>query len=105
MKNRDLTRRSFVKQSLALAAPTVLAANALPLAAAEFESGAARKLKVVCVGGHSDEPESGCAGTLVRYGRLGHSLTVNFLTRREPGIRRQSPGVNPQDWSVPMRSV
>src|SRR6266704_4357690 len=90
MKNRDLTRRSFVKQSLALAAPTVLAANALPLAAAESESGAARKLKVVCVGGHPDDPESGCAGTLVRYAELGHSVTVIYLTRGERGIRDKS---------------
>jgi len=59
MKNRDLTRRGFVKQSLALATPAVLAANALPLTAAESESGASRKLKVVCVGGHPDDPESG----------------------------------------------
>ncbi len=90
MKNRDLTRRSFVKQSLALAAPTVLAANALPLAAAESESGAARKLKVVCVGGHPDDPESGCAGTLVRYAELGHSVTIIYLTRGERGIRDKS---------------
>src|SRR2546428_8249567 len=90
MDDHDLTRRSFVKQSLALAAPTVLAANALPLAAAEFESGAARKLKVVCVGGHPDDPESGCAGTLVRYAELGHSVTIIYLTRGERGIRDKS---------------
>src|SRR2546428_7148195 len=90
MDDHDLTRRSFVKQSLALAAPTVLAANALPLAAAEFESGAARKLKVVCVGGHPDDPESGCARTLVRYAELGHSLTINYLPRGERGICAKS---------------
>src|SRR2546422_9264404 len=90
MKNRDLTRRSFVKQSLALAAPTVLAANALPLAAAEPDSGAARKLKVVCVGGHPDDPESGCAGTLTRYSELGHSVTIIYLTRGERGINGKS---------------
>src|SRR5205807_7227184 len=90
MKNRDLTRRSFVKQSFALAAPAVLAANALPLSAAESESGAARKLKVVCVGGHPDDPESGCAGTLTRYAELGHALTVIYLTRGERGISGKS---------------
>src|SRR5437870_8974076 len=90
MKNRDLTRRSFVKQSFALAAPSVLAANALPLAAAESESGAPRKLKVVCVGGHPDDPESGCAGTLTRYSELGHAVTIIYLTRGERGIRDKS---------------
>jgi LmbE family N-acetylglucosaminyl deacetylase len=91
MKKSNLTRRGFVKQSFALAAPAVLAANALPLTAAESESGASRKLKVVCVGGHPDDPESGCAGTLTRYSELGHTVTIIYLTRGERGIRDKSP--------------
>src|ERR1041385_1862417 len=87
MKNRDVTRRRFVKQSLALAAPSVLAANALPLIAAEPASGSSRKLKIVCVGGHPDDPESGCAGTLTRYSESGHAVTIIYLTRGERGIR------------------
>src|SRR5438128_7772354 len=90
MKKRDLTRRSFVKQTLALAAPAVLAAAALPLAAADSESATARKLKVVCVGGHPDDPESGGAGTLARYTAAGHSVTILYLTRGERGIRDKS---------------
>ena len=68
----------------------MLAANALPLAAAEGEPGVARKLKVVCVGGHPDDPESGCAGTLTRYAQLGHSVTIIYLTRGERGISGKS---------------
>jgi len=79
-----------MKQSAAIAAPAMLAASALPLAAAEPESGAARKLKVVCVGGHPDDPESGCAGTLTRYSELGHSVTIIYLTRGERGINGKS---------------
>src|ERR1041385_8798483 len=90
MKNRDVTRRRFVKQSLALAAPSVLAANALPLIAAEPASGSSRKLKIVCVGGHPDDPESGCGGTLARYAALGHLVTIVYLTRGERGIRDKS---------------
>src|SRR2546425_2543635 len=90
MKNSILTRRDFVKQSLAVASPAMLAATTLPLAAAESESGAARKLKVVCVGGHPDDPESGCAGTLARYSELGHAVTVIYLTRGERGIQGKS---------------
>ena len=90
MKNKDLTRRGFVKQSLALATPTVLAATALPLVAAEPDSASARKFKVVCVGGHPDDPESGCAGTLTRYSELGHLVTIVYLTRGERGIRDKS---------------
>jgi LmbE family N-acetylglucosaminyl deacetylase len=90
MQDPDITRRDFVKQSAALAAPVILAVNALPLAAAESESGAARKFKVVCVGGHPDDPESGCAGTLTRYSELGHLVTIVYLTRGERGIRGKS---------------
>src|SRR6266404_2566054 len=87
MQPNNISRRDFVSKSLAVASPAMLAANALPLVAAESEPGAARKLKVVCVGGHPDDPESGCAGTLTRYAQLGHSVTVIYLTRGERGIR------------------
>lgn len=43
-------------------------------------------LKVVCTGGHPDDPESGCGGTLVRYATAGHKVTIIYLTRGERGI-------------------
>jgi LmbE family N-acetylglucosaminyl deacetylase len=43
----------------------------LALAAASTLPAQRRKLNVVCVGGHPDDPESGAAGTLARYGRAG----------------------------------
>src|SRR5436190_19707920 len=81
MTDDELTRRSFVTQS-ALAA------------AAAFPLGSPRpprpphpaSLKVVCVGAHPDDPESGCGGTLARYAALGHRGTIAYLTRRERGI-------------------
>jgi LmbE family N-acetylglucosaminyl deacetylase len=56
--------------------------------AAEAEDLAAgnRLLKVVCVGAHPDDPESGCGGTLARYAAGGHAVTVIYLTRGEAGI-------------------
>jgi LmbE family N-acetylglucosaminyl deacetylase len=50
----------------------------------------AASLKIVCVGGHPDDPESGAFGTLARYAELGHSVTVIYLTRGERGIRDKS---------------
>lgn len=47
-------------------------------------------MKVVCVGGHPDDPESGCGGTLVRYVAAGHAATVIHLTRGERGIEGAS---------------
>ncbi len=80
MNERDLTRRSFVG---------LVGATALPLVSAHGETDAAR-LTVACVGGHPDDPESGCGGTLARYAALGHAVTVVYLTRGERGIAGKS---------------
>jgi len=89
MRERDLTRRRFVQQSLAAVGPAMMAANTLPLVPAQAEADAAR-LTVVCVGAHPDDPESGCGGALARYAALGHAVTVVYLTRGERGISGKS---------------
>ncbi|PYO88701.1 MAG: PIG-L family deacetylase [Gemmatimonadetes bacterium] len=83
MEDRGVTRRSFVQQS-ALAAVTTL-----PLATTPADSASAN-LKIVCVGAHPDDPESGCGGTLARYAALGHVVTIVYLTRGERGIDGKS---------------
>ena len=80
-----VTRRGFVQGAGALAVPILAAVYSPPLAAGAAE--VAGKLKVICIGAHPDDPESGCAGTLTRYADLGHSITVLYLTRGERGIR------------------
>jgi len=50
----------------------------------------ARTSKIVCVGGHPDDPESGCGGTLARFAELGHRVTIIYLTRGEAGIASKS---------------
>jgi LmbE family N-acetylglucosaminyl deacetylase len=85
MPKKTVSRRGFLKESAIVAAPLLAAIHAPPLVAAADE--ARRQLKVVCVGGHPDDPESGCAGTLSRYAELGHVVTVLYLTRGERGIR------------------
>ena len=87
MKNTEISRRSFVRQSVAAAAP--VAVSLLPSDVARAGHGAS-PLKVVCVGGHPDDPESGCGGTLARYAALGHTVTIVYLTRGERGIEGKS---------------
>ena len=78
MTAHDLTRRDFVARSLA------------GIAAARLGSRGARRvvapLRVVCVGAHPHDTESGCAGTLVRYAAAGHAVKIVYLTRGERGI-------------------
>jgi LmbE family N-acetylglucosaminyl deacetylase len=46
----------------------------------------AEKRKIVCVGGHPDDPESGSGGTLARLQKAGHDVTIIYLTTGEAGI-------------------
>jgi len=88
MPKKTVSRRGFLKGAGIVAAPLLAATHTPPLVAAA--DAASRQLKVVCVGGHPDDPESGCAGTLSRYAELGHIVTVLYLTRGERGIRDKS---------------
>ena len=88
MNNGDITRRGFVKRSLAVAGP-VVATTGLPLSSSRGAADPAH-LTVVCVGAHPDDPESGCGGTLARYAAEGHAVTIVYLTRGERGIDGKS---------------
>jgi LmbE family N-acetylglucosaminyl deacetylase len=80
------SRRRFVKNIAAgmslLSLPAALAAKTID----------GRKLKIVCVGAHPDDPESGCGGTLARFAAAGNDVTIIYLTRGEAGITGKSHG-------------
>ena len=83
---KSSSRRTFLQQ--AAVGLGMLSAPSSPLAA-EAARGA-RPLKVVCVGAHPDDPESGPGGTLARFAAGGHSVTIIYLTRGEAGIPGKS---------------
>ncbi|MCW3113447.1 MAG: family deacetylase [Segetibacter sp.] len=75
------SRRQFVKA-------TSTALGLLPLASllnAQSKEKIEKK-KIVCVGGHPDDPESGCGGTLAKLAKKGHAITIIYLTTGEAGI-------------------
>jgi LmbE family N-acetylglucosaminyl deacetylase len=80
-------RRSFLGRALALPALLSASESRASQPAAQIKAGS---LKVVCVGAHPDDPESGCGGTLAMYAAQGHQVTVIYLTRGERGIRGKS---------------
>lgn len=49
-----------------------------------------QRLKVLVAGGHPDDPESGCGGTIARYTEQGHEVVIVYLTRGEAGIQGKS---------------
>jgi hypothetical protein len=85
MKELNKGRREFVRHTAAglglLSIPDLLLAQP--------GEKAARK-KVVCVGGHPDDPESGCGGTLAKLAAAGHEVTIIYLTTGEAGIEGKS---------------
>jgi LmbE family N-acetylglucosaminyl deacetylase len=82
---------SFTRRDLATQSAAALAGLRPVLATPEDQASTPQRvLSVVCVGGHPDDPESGCGGTLARYAERGHRVTVIYLTRGEAGIRGKS---------------
>ena len=81
MNTSSTSRRNFFKKvssiSLAIAPLSVLASSPSKDQAA---------VKVLCVGGHPDDPESGCGGTLAKLSAAGHDVISVYLTRGEAGI-------------------
>lgn len=46
-----------------------------------------RPLRVVVIGAHPDDPETGCGGTIAKLSGDGHQVTIIYLTRGEAGIK------------------
>jgi LmbE family N-acetylglucosaminyl deacetylase len=88
LSRRDLLgATSRLTGSIALGLPFAGASAASPETAAP--SGV-HKAKIVVAGGHPDDPESGCGGTIARYTDLGHEVAIIYLTRGEAGIDGKS---------------
>ncbi len=75
------TRRDFIKTASA-----GIGAISLPGMLQSGVGGPFSRKKIVCVGGHPDDPESGCGGTLAKLAALGHEVTIIYLTTGEAGI-------------------
>ncbi|MEN2282775.1 PIG-L family deacetylase [Algoriphagus sp. SE2] len=84
--NKKNSRRQFFKKA------SLLSLSTLPLSVlAQTNLGEQdTKLKVICVGGHPDDPESGCGGTLAKLSSNGNDVKVLYLTRGEAGIEGKS---------------
>jgi LmbE family N-acetylglucosaminyl deacetylase len=80
------SRRTFFQQ--AAAGLGVLSLASAPLHAED--AGAAKLLKIACVGAHPGDPEAGPGGTLATFAAAGHSVTNIYFTRGEAGISGKS---------------
>lgn len=81
-----ITRRDLLEKSAMLAGTVGLVQPLHGLG----PNSEAKHLKIVVAGGHPDDPESGCGGTIARYSDLGHDVAILYLTRGEAGIEGKS---------------
>jgi LmbE family N-acetylglucosaminyl deacetylase len=75
------TRRTFVKNTAAGLSLLSLSSSLYAQTKTQDE-----KKKIVCVGGHPDDPESGCGGTLAKFANAGNEVAIIYLTTGEAGI-------------------
>ncbi len=88
----DFSRRKFLRGA-AWALPSAAIAGAVPAELTASVRAEKKKLKVIVAGGHPGDPEYGCGGTVARYTKEGHAVTLLYLNRGEGGI----PGKTGQD--------
>jgi N-acetylglucosamine malate deacetylase 1 len=79
-----MSRRDLLTASAALMGATVLGSQPGIADADEPKRSETGKLKIVVVGAHPDDPETGCGGTIARYADAGHDVTVLYLTHGKP---------------------
>lgn len=83
MEETSAPRRKFIKTAVAgVGLLSTLAYGGTP--------DQTSKKKIVCVGGHPDDPESGCGGTLAKLANAGHDVTIIYLTTGDAGIDGKS---------------
>jgi LmbE family N-acetylglucosaminyl deacetylase len=80
MKRRDLLKTSGIL------AGGSLFPNLVPDRFPRKAKNSSGKLNVIVSGGHPDDPETGCGGTIAWLSSLGHQVYSLYLTRGEAGI-------------------
>ena len=85
MEKKINSRRNFLQNTLAATGSFGLLSISGVLQAQPAKNPADKK-KIVVVGGHPDDPESGCGGTVAKLTTLGHDVTLMYFTTGEEGI-------------------
>lgn len=84
-----MNRREMIKMTGAAA----LGATVLGLPVVASDNGEivdSRKRKIMVIGAHPDDPETGCGGTMCLLHDAGHEVVCVYLTRGEAGVPGKS---------------
>ncbi len=87
---KNITRRNLIKMSGASLGAAALGFTTFQAEADNVGGQPAKKLKIVAVGAHPDDPETACGGTMALLAAEGHEVISAYLTKGEAGIKGKS---------------
>src|SRR5215831_16235849 len=94
------TRRAWLEQSSSFASAVTTGLPLMRSAAGPTSVGRDRKLKLVVVGGHVDDPQSGCGGTMALYANMRHEVVALSLTHGDSGPIATKLGIPPKELAA-----
>src|SRR4030042_1969033 len=84
------TRRLFLTNSVPVAIGTTIGLTNVSALGNSISTSIEKKMKIVVVGAHPDDPETICGGVMALYSNLGHEVISVYFTRGEAGIEGKS---------------
>jgi LmbE family N-acetylglucosaminyl deacetylase len=84
------TRRQFLTNTVPVTFGTAIGLTNASALENSTSTSFEKKLKIVVVGAHPDDPETMCGGVMSLYSNLGHEVVSAYLTRGEAGIEGKS---------------
>jgi LmbE family N-acetylglucosaminyl deacetylase len=84
------TRRQFLKNAVPVTIGAAIGLTNASVLANNKPGSSDKKMKIVVVGAHPDDPETLCGGTMALFSNSGHEVVSVYLTRGEAGIEGKS---------------
>ncbi len=87
---RKISRRRLLTYSAPAALGAVSMMTGHAFAGNIMDEQPMKKKKLMVIGAHPDDPETGCGGLMALYASAGHEVISVYLTRGEAGVRGKS---------------
>jgi LmbE family N-acetylglucosaminyl deacetylase len=87
---KNISRRKLLTFSAPAALGVVSMMTGRAVAGNSKDAQPLKKKKLMVIGAHPDDPETGCGGLMALYASAGHEVISVYLTRGEAGVRGKS---------------
>jgi LmbE family N-acetylglucosaminyl deacetylase len=84
------TRRKFLTNTVPATIGAAVGLTGSGVFGSSIASSSEKKMKIVVVGAHPDDPETMSGGVMALYANAGHEVVSGYLTRGEAGIEGKS---------------